>query len=84
MDFEVSNEAATMIAQLLRNEDVAESSEVSEETLSESIATLKIHGSVQLRGFDPELTDRLSSNLRFRVDAANLGNRIRVILDIQK
>ena len=81
MEFEVSDKVAVKIAEML---STAGGTPVTEEPLSETVSTKKIQGSIQLRGFDPDVTNRISSNLRFRVDAVNLGSRVRVIIDIQK
>lgn len=52
--------------------------------LEEAVATKRIQGSIQLRGFERDVVDSISANIRFRIQAANLGNRIRLIIDIQK
>jgi hypothetical protein len=83
MEFEVSDEAAGAIAELLS--DPSSVSEAPDDPASSSgLAQLKMTGTVQLRGFSSAVVNRISSNLRFRVDAVNLGARVRVIIDIQK
>lgn len=81
MEFEVSDKAANLIAELLSNPETTDEAVM---PVTEDLAHIKVTGNVQLRGFDPIITKRLSSSLRFRVAAVNMGGRVRVILDIQK
>jgi hypothetical protein len=81
MQFEVSDKAAAMIAELLGDPEATEEAVL---PVTEDLATIKVTGHVQLRGFSPIVTNRIAQNLRFRVDAVNMGGRVRVILDIQK
>lgn len=81
MEFELSDEAVNQIASMLTKP--SKEGEEPEE-LDETIATVKLNGHVQLRGFSKEFTNRISSNIKFRIDAVNMGSRVRIIIDVQK
>lgn len=83
MDFEVGKKTAEDVLRLLGKTEGKATSE-NEGEIDEAVATKKFQGTVQLRGFSPDVVDSISSNVRFRVQAANLGNRVRLIIDIQK
>lgn len=81
MEFELSDEAVNQIASMLTKP--SKEGEEPEE-LDETIATVKLNGHVQLRGFPKDFTNRISSNIKFRIDAVNMGSRVRIIIDVQK
>lgn len=94
MDIEIGKDAVADLLRLLDKPAKAGSPPVQESAdteavdgpfeIDESISTHRVQGTVQLRGFDPDVVDSISTNLRFRLQAANLGNRVRLIIDIQK
>ena len=92
LEIDLGEEAVSDMLTLLgisRKKSVAEAQEVppspqEEDDLKESVVSKRVQGTIQLRGFDDDVVDSISNSIRFRVQAANLGNRIRLIIDIQK
>jgi hypothetical protein len=86
MEIEVGEGFVREVARLLGKSatEEAPSPENSAPEVDEAVMGMKVQGAIQLRGFSKETVATMPATLKFHMQLANLGERIRIIVDIQK
>jgi hypothetical protein len=82
MEIEVGTNFVEEVARLLK--PATESSASAPTEVDEAVTAMKVQGSVQLRGFSKEVVATFPATLKFYMQIANLGERARIIIDIEK